>query len=305
MKPPTNRANVRPSTLLSLVGQPLSMVGQVLGAVRAKAQSGPARPRVAGLEPLEPRTMLAANINYTYSAADILHFNDGDLQNNSYAIAIADVGGSDHLQIKAEDGSVLAEGVLANDGTNVLNLTGNKFLGDQISIDFTNLAGQIGADPRYDIQIITDGKGVVPLIGQDDKVTIVGNGSYQLHSLDLQTKEDITLTGAVHATGDISLKSSATDNEGLPGVDGLLFTADSKITISGGSADLHGANISLLAESTLTITNSNFSPGPVDIAFAIANADANIIISGGVINATGTLNVEAKNTVTSTLSTIP
>jgi len=34
------------------------------------------------MEPMEPRTMLAANINYTYSAADILHFNDGDLQND-------------------------------------------------------------------------------------------------------------------------------------------------------------------------------------------------------------------------------
>ena len=76
-------------------------------------------------------------------------------------------------------------------------------------------------------------------------------------------------------------------------------------SVSGASAELDGANITLLADSTVTITNSNFNPGSVRVAFAISNADANVNITAGRINASGNLSVEAKSTVTSTLTTVP
>src|SRR5882724_8857822 len=105
MKSPSPRDSFKPSSLLASAGQPRSLFGRVRDALLTIRGGGASRARAyhtIPMEPMEPRTMLAANINYTYSAADILHFNDGDLQNNNYAVAIADVGGSDHLQIKAE-----------------------------------------------------------------------------------------------------------------------------------------------------------------------------------------------------------
>jgi len=176
MKSPSSRESFKLSSLLALAGQPFSLVGQMRETF--KRVSGGASRALRGresvaLEAMEPRTLLAANITYAYSVADAPHFNDGDLLNNHYSIAIADVGGSDHLQVRAEDGTVLADGALST-GLNKLMLTGADpvLMGDQYNIDFTNFTGHAGG---FQIQIITDGKGVIPLIGQDDKVTIIGD----------------------------------------------------------------------------------------------------------------------------------
>src|SRR5262245_50205729 len=81
----------------------------------ARPAAKPRRQNFA-LEAIEPRLLLSADISYTYSAADALKFNDGDLDDNHYAVVISGNGaGADELQLKAENGSVLASGLLAND----------------------------------------------------------------------------------------------------------------------------------------------------------------------------------------------
>ncbi|MDZ4683771.1 MAG: LEPR-XLL domain-containing protein, partial [Planctomycetaceae bacterium] len=249
MNTPSSRSSLNASNLFACVGQPFSLFGHVRDAIRAMRRGGPpARARRAhaaiGLEPMEPRMLLAANISYDFQAAHSAFFLDGDPLNNTYTVQIVANGTDDVLQVLAEGGQLLADGVLDDDGVNILTLTGEDTdllfkRGDQYNINFSNLAGQTGGDPRYDIRIITDGGGVIPLIGQDDKVTIIGDGGYELASLDVQAKEDVTVTGKVFATGDITIKSSALDDVGLIGDtdddagdddQGLLFTADSSIT---------------------------------------------------------------------------
>ena len=265
--------------------------------------------RAMHFEPLEPRLLLSADISYTYAAADALKFNDADLLNNHYRLVIEDGagGGADVMRLLAEDDSELASGILATDGVNKLTLTGDDtvLLGDQLTIDFSSFSGQDAQ--KYDIQVDMDGKGVIPLTDQDDKVEITGDGGYALNSLTVHAHEDITVTGKVFADDFISLTSSSLDDKGLPGVDGLVFTADSAIAMSNAAAQLQTTtgDISLLSDSTLTIDTSNFSLGAVNIAFALGFSDSAVSISGGTINAGGNLSIEAKSTVNSTLTTVP
>src|SRR5262245_702884 len=147
----------------------------------ARPAAKPRRQNFA-LEAIEPRLLLSADISYTYSAADLAKFNDGDLANNHYQLLIVGNGaGADSLQLKAEDGSLLGSGTTTlGAGLNKVSLTGFEGLGDQLTIDLSGISGQDLT--KYDLQITMDGKGVIPLIGQDDKVSIIGDGGYGLHS---------------------------------------------------------------------------------------------------------------------------
>lgn len=300
----STRKSFKPSVLCNMLLEAIAGWNGDSRASKRKAEAkAPRQWRSFGLEAIEPRLLLSADISYTYSAGDVAKFNDGDALNNYYRCVIEDSGGADVINVLAEDNSVLCSGILATGGINKVTLTGFEFLGDQLTVDFKGISGQ-DAD-KYDIEINMDGKGVIPLTGQDDRLEIVGDGGYLLDSLNVHAHEDITVTGKVIADGDITLKSSALDDKGLPKVDGLYFTADSLVTMSDANAELQGANITLLAESTITITNSNFSLGPVKAAFAIGNSSAAVNISNGVINASVNLNVEAKSTINSTLTTVP
>src|SRR5688572_10430214 len=172
------------------------------------------RQRTMRIEPLEPRVLLSADVSYAFSAPDAAHFADGDALNNQYILDIFDDSGVDKLRLRAEDGTVLGIGsnVLSDDGVNKISITGVDVLGDRLTINLTNIAGQIGTDPRYDIEVTFDGGGIDV---NDDRITISGTGTYELESFKLTGKDDIIIAGSIQALGDITIESNASSDGGL------------------------------------------------------------------------------------------
>ncbi len=260
-----------------------------------------ARPDGFAIEPLEPRLLLSADISYAFGVADAGKFNVDDT--HLFRLVVQDQSGADVLKLLSEQGDVLASGTLAS-GVNKVTLTGDALFTDQLLVDFSGIAGQDAT--LYDIQIAMDGQGDLSP-SADEKLEFIGDGGYHLQSLVAEAHEEVIVTGDVVAQGDISVTSTAADDDGLPVAGDLVFTASSLLTMSDAGARLEstGGDISLLAQSTLSIDNSDFSLGPVRAAFAVGVSDAGVQVSAGTITAAGNVNVEAKSTVTSTLTTVP
>ena len=303
MSPLSSRKSFKPSTLFA-------QVRDALAAMR-RVEAAPPRPltvrRSIALEPLEPRLLLSADLTYAYNPADFV-LGDSDHSNNSYTLKIEQNGtGLDQLALYGETSTSPIAVAALHSGLNTVDITGAVGVGDQLTIDMSGIGVTPDGLVNVGFDIKFDGKGAVPLSLSDDSTRIVGSSAYPISSLTLESMNDITVTGKVIASGDITLKSTAKDASGLSGIDGLLFTADSLITMGTAGAELRSTagSISLLAESTITITDSNFSLGSVKAAFAIGLSSAAVNISNGVVHAGANLSVEAKSTVTSTLTTVP
>ena len=169
----------------------------------------------------------------------------------------------------------------------------------------------------------------VPLVS-DDHFRVEGSGSFTLpYALTMHSTCDVTVdTGAATFGGDVQIKSDreiavagssqldtgahnltleakALDDKGLPGVDGLLFSASTKITVGAAGVMLVGNDVTLRAQSTISITSSNINFSSVNVAFAVGLSDALVSISNGTIHAAHNLTAEAQSNVTSTLDTTP
>ena len=199
---------------------------------------------------------------------------------------------------------------LTDNGNGTLTLAGTTFEDVTFNDPGTSLTINLGDDP---IPLVKDSltinsfdlSGVnLTVNGEDGDDEVVFAGAVNAGNV-LIDAETITVNAAVNATGDITLNAIASDDEGISQIDGILFTADSSITVSG-SGELVGNNVTLLAHSTLDIDDSDFGLGPVKFAFAVGVSTALVDISGGVVNATsGNLMIDAKSDVTSTLTTVP
>ncbi len=293
------------------------------------------RHRALQLETLEPRLLLSADATYGFTPGDAVHFNDLDsLQNNHYILDIVDNAGTHEFRLRAEDGTALAFDVpgsaeLATDGTNTITITGSDVLGDQLTID---LSGINNAD-LYDIEIIFNGGGYLlggDLLGQQDKATISGDGTYHVDSFALavnapgsflldtddiaivQSDAIIEVAGTVNASS-ISLTANNTislDASGF-GLSSLKVTAieafaDTRITVGSGGELLAGAGgvtLSATANITTVSTAESESGGDASVDAAIADTTivsdviVEVIGTGNVAGAGGAVSLTASHTV--------
>ena len=258
------------------------------------------------LEAIEPRLLLSADINYVYSVGDaVTKFTDSDPLNNHYSLSI--VGNTtttdDALVLKAENGNVIDSQALSTGGVNKVSITGSALLGDQLTIDLSAVPNQDLA--KYDLQVTMDGKGVVPLTPQFDKVTVTGDGGYHLNSFSLSSHEGVTVTGGIHAdTGDVTITSTSTSDGGVLGT-GLLANAAASITVNSG-AQISGANVKLESLSTVNVDNNGFGPSFAKLTFITSDSSADVTVnSGSTITAMGNLTIHAESNVTTNATTAP
>ena len=292
------------------------------------------RRRAMRVETLEPRLLLSADVTYGYTAGDLLKFNDGDLQNNNYTLEFIDGAGNDEFQLLAENNDVLASGELVDDGTNKITINGSNILGDRLTIDLSGITGQDAT--QYDFEVLFNGKGYVlggDLLGQQDKVTIIGDGGYTLdtftltangpatHLLDLdeiaivQSDALIEVTGIVDAET-ISLTASNSIDLDASGftlssfkVTAMEVFADTEVTVGSGGQLLAGAGgVTISATASITTVSEALSEAggsaTVDAAIADTTIESDVIVqvigTGNVSATGGAVSMTANHTVSAT-----
>ena len=311
-----------------------SLIQSRLGRREVLRRRSRVQTRNLDIDSLESRLMLSADLLYPSNPLDAL-VTDLTL--------VAETSGSDvflRLRQTSNLSNILASVQLDDAGDFDVNIKRDDFGGGSTVLDLASDTVRVDLDTFALLNTFVSGSGGVldldfdggteiPLVS-DDHFRVEGTGTFSVgYALALHSTSDVTInTGFATFAGDVTVKSDdeikvtgsshiaagsntllleakATDDEGLPGVDGLLFTANSAISVDSAGVTLEAGNITLRAQSAITITNSNFSPGSVNIAFAIGISDASIIVSDGTLNAINDLTIEAISTVSSTLTTVP
>ncbi|HEX5093542.1 MAG TPA: LEPR-XLL domain-containing protein, partial [Burkholderiales bacterium] len=230
------------------------------------------------MEPLEPRLLLSATIDYTAALATDFSLTADDathvrLAGGSYDSGTIDLAaGSGVLDLLRTGG---AEDVAAD--TIRLNLASLQMLTTGLTINFT---GGLQTLLSHDlVQLENAGSFGFDVSVNADSAIHVDSGA--------------SLTAAGH---DISLASHESST-GLPGLDDDFYAqaTHASVTVSG---DLSAENISLTADSTIDADNSSLSLGGLQLAFIYADSTSKVEISGASsVTATGKLDLIATSKV--------
>jgi hypothetical protein len=291
------------------------------------------RRRAMRIETLEPRLLLSADVTYGYTGgvAELAKFNDVDLANNNYILDFVDGAGNDEFRLRAENGDVLASGELDDDGVNTITITGSEELGDRLSVDLSAITGQDAAN--YDIEIIFNGGGyLLGALGQQDKVTVIGDGGYDMGAFSLTANGpgsallDLDLVIAesdavIEVAGSIvaeSVNLSAVNTINLEAGDFLglgslkvaameVFT-ETRVSVLG-TGDIQGGagGVTLSATANITTVAEALSDaggdGSVDAAIADTTIISDVIVDvrgAGNVASSGAAALNATNTVNAT-----
>ncbi len=289
-----------------------------------------------GIETLEPRLLLSANLTYP----------ELSLVTDMTLVAVLD--GSDaklELRETGNPGNVLDSEVLnaaleneviiqRGGSDTVRDIAGDTIRIDLDSFDLPALAAFIGAG-TLDIDFI-GGKdisfleGIIPGIG-NDKVRLEGTGPTSIgFDLSVHSSSDIeidagtfTLTGSndltvesdstIHMTDTILAAHDVTLAAGkvIPDVVGdadsldFLQLPSAEVRLENSSISGHDLDITALSKETVTINAAEAFDGALSFAELLLISDATVTVDNTDLTATGTLHVGAESNVTGTLEKKP
>jgi hypothetical protein len=240
------------------------------GAVRA-----PARPRrpAFGLEPVEPRLLMSADLSYSSLAGE------------SMQLTVGGSAGAPTINLSGSFGTVSKNLVGSGDTTiNVLRSTGSDLFGDTLNIDLNSFAT---------LNTFVSGSGgslTIDFEGGDerlstDHLTISGNSGALNYGLNVTSTSDIATGATINVTGNLTLQSAQTEGDVLG--TGLLANANTGISLNGAHLTA-SQGITLTAASTLNVTTTGLGLWGVSGAIITSNSNAGIdITNGSVLTATG------------------
>jgi hypothetical protein len=262
--------------------------GRTRGLGDKAGSTGPRRSRRPHIEELEPRVVLTGLINY------IAPPTGSDL-----TLRVEKVGGAADLQLFNNANSSVIQQVALNQGIRV-QIVGADKAGDLLTVDLSDAGGGT-AEP-----IAVKFTGGAPAAGVTDKVTIGGSGAqYRPATFSLQSDSDIFVTGALQATGDLSLTAAQESDGVVTGTGSITADASADITVIGGS--LTGHNITLAAQSTIAVNSrrAGLFGGLVRLGTVSSDSAASVEVQGGTLTASGNLSLTATSNVASALTTAP
>ncbi|RRS02329.1 LEPR-XLL domain-containing protein, partial [Aquabacterium soli] len=303
------------------------LIGKILDRLLSgdEASAPPLRKRPV-VESLEPRLLLSTSPLPQPTFNDTLGY-DGTLSLGAInaVLEVVDTG-APNLTLRLRDGgNILGQKTLDHDVR--VAFTGSVFSDKlTLNLNYTDADGNPAFSP-WSIKLDFDGGTDVPLL-TDDQLIIQSGGphTYQAGGLFVTSTDDILFGGALRATGDVDLQSAekidlqagsslqardirlaavVNTTGGLAGTD-IQANAAATVTLQG--ATLAGRNIGIDATNTITLNSQDeeFFNGQVKLGAVDANATATITLAGAnVITATGTLALDANNTVTTILATAP
>ncbi|MEX0958002.1 MAG: LEPR-XLL domain-containing protein, partial [Burkholderiales bacterium] len=192
----------------------------------------------------------------------------------------------------------LLNGFVASGGGNTLELHfegGDETLFD----DHVNLQGTGSYTLGFGLHIasssdIETGDGVITGFGD-----LTVGGDFAVQSEDEIRFEDSIVRAGVN---NITLSVNASSN-GIFGIENI-GASSALVRIDGG--ELHGGDVGITASSEVTISPDALGGTAVKAAVAIADSDAEVLVTGGaIINASGNLNVNALSQVNATAEILP
>ncbi|MBI5616868.1 MAG: right-handed parallel beta-helix repeat-containing protein, partial [Gammaproteobacteria bacterium] len=299
-------------------------VGSALG--HEPADRPPVRKRPI-VESLEQRLLLSTSPLPAPAFTATLNYSPAPLGASDVTLELIDSGGP-NLTLQLRNGASIV-GSQALDQNVRVAFTGSVF-NDKLTVNlnYDNHGGSTTYAP-WAIKIDFDGGTDVPALSDDQLViggtgpkpylagglfvnstddVLVSSGFALAGDLDIQSAEHIDLQGGatIDATGhDVRLAAVKTTTGGILGTD-VQANATTAVNLLGATINARNIGIDASSKVTLDSKDTQLFNDQLKIGFVDASSTASIVLSGAnVLNASGTLGLEAGSNVTSTLTAAP